>query len=69
MFKRKQQFDNKSKRGLLYSIISCAGIGYELLKAETIRPLLIIGYVFVLICGGYYIFILQDPNENQSTSE
>jgi hypothetical protein len=60
--------DRFTLRGLIYSAISVAGIGYELFFSHPVRPLLIIGYVFVIGIGMIYIFILKDKKYGETES-
>lgn len=57
--------DRFTIRGLVYAAISALGIGYELLFVQPIRPLLILGYVFVIGIGMIYIFVLRDKRATE----
>ncbi|MBN2009175.1 hypothetical protein JW960_07500 [candidate division KSB1 bacterium] len=59
-FKRKKKFDKSSRLGIVFSIVAAAGMIYEIITAENIRTWLVLGYAFVIACGGLYIFFLED---------
>jgi len=56
----KKKFDKFSVRGVVYSCLAIAGMGYELYFREPVRVFLILGYGVVLFVGIVCLLFLEE---------
>jgi hypothetical protein len=60
------KLDNYTKRGLIYGLVSFAGLGYELILVGSPRLFLVIMYSLVLVFSLYCILFLKDSDVDKS---
>ncbi|MFZ5519484.1 MAG: hypothetical protein ACOY90_22830 [Candidatus Zhuqueibacterota bacterium] len=58
----KKKFDKNSIRGIIYSLISLAGLSYELFFSVQVRAFLIVMYSFTLAIGLLYLLFLKEQH-------
>jgi len=60
--KVKKKFDKFSTRGIVYILIASILMGYELLTAEDVKYLLIIGYSVIILIGLICLLFLEQTD-------
>ncbi len=58
-----KKFDRYSIRGIIFSVLGFAGIGYELLSSRSREAFVILMYGFDVLMGVLLIFLIHEHKD------
>ncbi|NOZ61801.1 MAG: hypothetical protein GXO74_08965 [Calditrichaeota bacterium] len=62
------EYSKRKFRGLIYIFLGIIGLGYELIFAESIRSLILVGYGVVILLGIFYFSFFRGRAQNFNKS-